>query len=235
MSSSSLQSGEVHVWRVELEQPEQIVQRFRNTLEPEELYRADRFHFEKDRRGFVVSRGFLRAVLGRYLSANPEALRFSYGHYGKPGLDGDYKHSPLRFNMSHSRSLALVAVTETRELGVDIEYIRADFASEDIARRFFSPREVAAFNALPVEQRVAAFFRCWTRKEAYIKAIGRGLSQPLDGFDVTLGPAEPAALLRADDDDASRWSLTDIKAGEDYAAALVIEGQISNVRCWQWL
>jgi 4'-phosphopantetheinyl transferase len=231
----SLQSGEVHVWRVALEQPEQVVQRFRTTLEPDELYRADRFHFEKDRRGFVVSRGFLRAVLGRYLSANPDALRFCYGHYGKPGLDGDHKHSALRFNMSHSRSVALVAVIETRELGVDVEYIRADFASEDIARRFFSPREVAAFNALPVEQRVAAFFRCWTRKEAYIKAIGRGLSQPLDGFDVTLGPAEPAALLRADDDDASRWSLSDIDAGENYAAALVIEGQIPNLRCWQWL
>ena len=235
MSSLSLQSGEVHVWRVDLEQPEHVVQRFRSTLEKEELYRADRFHFEKDRRGFVVSRGFLRAVLGRYLSANPEALRFSYGHYGKPALDGDYKHNALRFNMSHSRSVALVAVTETRELGVDVEYIRADFASEDIAQRFFSPREVAAFNALPVEQRVAAFFRCWTRKEAYIKAIGRGLSQPLDGFDVTLGPAEPAALLRADGDDASRWSLSDIDAGGDYAAALVIEGQIPNMRCWQWL
>ena len=234
-ASLSLQSGEVHVWRVALEQPEQVVQRFRSTLEPEELYRADRFHFEKDRRGFVVSRGFLRAVLGRYLSANPEALRFSYGHYGKPALDGDHKQSALRFNMSHSRSVALVAVIETRELGVDVEYIRADFASEEIARRFFSPREVAAFNALPVEQRVAAFFRCWTRKEAYIKAIGRGLSQPLDGFDVTLGPTEPAALLRADDDNASRWSLSDIDTGADYAAALVIEGQIPNIVCWQWL
>jgi 4'-phosphopantetheinyl transferase len=229
----SPQTGEVHVWRVDLEQPEQVVTQFRATLEQDELYRADRFHFEKDRRAFVVSRGFLRHVIGRYLRTKPEALRFSYGAYGKPALDGEHKHSPLRFNMSHSRGVALVAVTESTELGVDVEYIRADFATEDIARRFFSPREVEAFNALPNEQRVAAFFRCWSRKEAYIKAIGRGLSQPLDGFDVTLGPGEPAALLRADEDDVSRWSMSDLDVSEDYAAALVVEGQISKVRCWQ--
>ena len=234
-ASLSLQSGEVHVWRVDLEQPEHLVQRFRDTLEDDEIHRADRFHFEKDRRAFAVSRGFLRHVLGRYLEMKPEALRFSYGPYGKPALDGQHKTGPLRFNMSHSRAVALVAVTEAREIGVDVEYIRADFASDDIARRFFSPSEVEAFNALPNDQQVAGFFRCWTRKEAYIKAIGRGLSQPLDGFDVTLAPDLPPALLRADGDDASRWSLSDIDAGEEYAAALVIEGQISNIRCWQEL
>ncbi len=135
--------------------------------------------------------------------------------------------------MSHSRGVGLVAVSDNREIGVDVEYIRPDFATEDIARRFFSPHEVSAFNALSKEMRVAAFFRCWTRKEAYIKAIGRGLSQPLDGFDVTLAPEAPAQLLRADDDDASRWSLSDIDAGSDYAAALVVEGLISEIRCWQ--
>jgi 4'-phosphopantetheinyl transferase len=221
------QPGEIHVWRVDLEQPEEVVQQFRSTLEGHELDRADRFHFEKDRRAFTVSRGFLRSVLGRYLATKPEALRFSYGPYGKPAL------SSLKFNLSHSRGVGLVAVSETQELGVDVEYIRADFASEEIARRFFSPHEVAAFNALSSELRVAAFFRCWTRKEAYIKAIGRGLSQPLDGFDVTLAPEAPPALLRADEDDASRWSLSDIDVGSDYAAALVVEGQISNLRCWQ--
>ena len=209
------------------------MQQFRTTLEKDELDRADRFHFEKDRRAFVVSRGFLRHVLGRYLATKPEALRFSYGPYGKPALNGEHKDSSLKFNMSHSRGVGLVAVGEAKELGVDVEYIRADFATEDIARRFFSPREVSAFSALPSDLRVGAFFRCWTRKEAYIKAIGRGLSQPLDGFDVTLEPEVPPALLRTDDDDASRWSLSDIDVGSDYAAALVCEGQISNIRCWQ--
>jgi 4'-phosphopantetheinyl transferase len=224
-ASPSLESGDVHVWRVDLEPPEDVVQQFRSTLEDDEVFRADRFHFEKDRRAFTVSRGFLRYVIGRYSETRPEAVRFSYGPYGKPALDCE-----LRFNVSHSRAVGLVAVTKSKELGVDVEYIRADFASEDIARRFFSPREVEVFNALPKEHQVAAFFRCWTRKEAYIKAIGRGLSQPLDGFDVTLAPDVAPALLRADEDDASRWSLNDIDVGTDYAAALAIQGRVSNIR-----
>jgi len=232
-ASVSPQTGEVHVWRVDLEQPEELVQTFRSTLEEDERSRADRFHFEKDRRAFTVSRGFLRHVLGSYLQTKPDAVRFSYGPYGKPALDGEHKNSSLRFNMSHSRGVGLVAVSDAREVGVDVEHVRADFATEEIARRFFSPREVAAFNALPNTEQVGAFFRCWTRKEAYIKAIGRGLSQPLDGFDVTLAPEETPALLRVDEDDASRWTLSDIDVGNDYAAALVVEGQISKIQCWQ--
>ena len=232
-ASVSPKTGEVHVWRVDLEQPEDLVQKFRSTLEEDERSRADRFHFEKDRRAFTVSRGFLRHVLGSYLKTTPDAVRFSYGPYGKPALDGEHKNSSLRFNMSHSHGVGLVAVSDGREVGVDVEHVRADFANEEIARRFFSPREVAAFNALPNTEQVAAFFRCWTRKEAYIKAIGRGLSQPLDGFDVTLAPEETPALLRVDEDDASRWTLSDIDVGNDYAAALVVEGQISKIQCWQ--
>lgn len=232
-ASLSLDEGEVHVWRIALDQPESAVMRFRNMLEDYETLRADRFHFEKDRRSFIISRGFLRQVIARYLSSPPDSLRFSYGPYGKPALDGELKASTLRFNLSHSHGVALIAVAETRELGVDVEYIRADFAGTDIARRFFSPHEVAALSALPAEQQVAAFFRCWTRKEAYIKAIGRGLSQPLDGFDVTLAPELPPALLRADEDDPSRWSLSDIDAGSEYAAALMVEGTISSIRLWQ--
>jgi len=232
--SLSFQTDEVHVWRFELEQPEHLVEEFRTTLEEDEVHRANRFHFEKHRRAFLVGRGFLRYVLGHYLETKPEALRFSYSTYGKPALNGEHKSSPLRFNMSHSHGLGLFAVTENNELGVDVEHVRADFASEDIARRFFSPCEVEAFNALPKEERVAAFFRCWTRKEAFIKATGRGLSQPLDGFDVTLGPGEPARLLRADEDVASRWSLSDLDAGVDYAAALAVAGPVLKIQCWQF-
>jgi 4'-phosphopantetheinyl transferase len=226
----SLQSGEVHVWRVDLEQTDDVVKRFRATLDADELQRASRFHFERHRRAFVVGRGFLRDVLGRYLQSQAQVLEFSYGAYGKPGLDGEHKETKLRFNMSHSNDVGLLAITEERVIGVDVEHIRADFATEEIARRFFSRCEVDVFNTLSTEEQVAAFFRCWTRKEAFIKATGKGLSQALDGFDVTLGPGVKAELLRAEGDDASRWSMSDIDVGEDYAAALAVEGAISNIK-----
>ena len=227
--SLSLQPGEVHVWRIKLQQPGSLLEKFRSTLEADELHRASRFHFEKHRSGFVVARGFLRDVLSRYLKSKPEVLRFSYGDYGKPALD-----SRLKFNLSHSHEIALLAITEDKQIGVDVEHIRADFATEDIARRFFSHSEVESFNRLPTEEQVAGFFRCWTRKEAFIKATGRGLSQPLDAFDVTLAPGVAATLLRVDEDDASRWSMSDIDAGEHYAGALVVEGSISNIQFWQF-
>ena len=229
-ASLMLATGEVHVWRLALDQPESVVAEFRETLEAHELERAARFHFEKHRKHFVVGRGGLRSVLARYLDAKPEEFRFSYGAYGKPALVDE----ALRFNMSHSHGVALFAVALDRELGVDVEHIRADFATEDIARRFFSRGEVTAFNALGNEEQVAAFFRCWTRKEAYIKAIGRGLSEPLDAFDVTLAPGE-AALLRAERGDTSRWAMFDIDAGDGYAAALAVEAPVSNIRLWRIL
>lgn len=228
--SPSLETGTVHVWRISLDQPDDRLDRFRRTLDPDELNRASRFHFENHRQHFIVARGFLRSVVARYLETQPEALRFSYGAYGKPELASEHM---LRFNLSHSHEVALLAVALDAEVGVDVEHVRADFASEEIARRFFSRAEVEVFNALPKEEQVAAFFRCWTRKEAYIKAIGKGLSQALDAFDVTLAPGAAPALLRAEDDDASRWLLTDLNAGDGYAAALAIAGPITTLRCFQ--
>jgi 4'-phosphopantetheinyl transferase len=213
-----------------LNQPEPSLEKFRETLEEQELDRASRFHFEKHRRHFTAGRGVLRQLLSQYLGTKPEQLRLSYGAYGKPALNGEHKDSRLRFNMSHSHEVALFAFAEDRELGVDVEHIRTDFASEEVARRFFSRREVETFNALPRHDQVAAFFKCWTRKEAFIKVIGKGLSQPLDKFDVTLG--QPAALLWVSGDDASRWSLYDLEVGGDYAGALAVEGQVSRIRCW---
>jgi 4'-phosphopantetheinyl transferase len=212
---------------VVLDQPADRLERFRRTLEPHELERAGRFHFEKHRQHFNVARGFLRTVVARYLETQPEVLRFVYGAYGKPALASD---DTLRFNLSHSNEVALLAVARAAELGVDVEFIRADFASEDIARRFFSRAEVEAFNALPREEQVAAFFRCWTRKEAYIKAIGKGLSQPLDAFDVTLTPGAAPELMRAEDDDVSRWLMRDISVREGYAGALMVERPLAEVR-----
>lgn len=228
----SLGIGEVHVWRIGLEQPEDLLERFRRTLEPNELERASRFHFERLQRHFVVARGFLREVLARYLEAKPDELRFAYNDYGKPSLAGEHS---LVFNMSHSHEIALVGVTRGAALGIDVEHVRANFASSDIARRFFSRFEVETFDSLRKEEQVSAFFRCWTRKEAYIKAIGKGLSQALDRFDVTLAPGDPAALLRAEGEEALRWSLSDIEVGPGYFAALAVEGSISRVCYWQYI
>jgi 4'-phosphopantetheinyl transferase len=227
-----LEAGQVHVWRICLEQEDDLLDRFRRTLEPEELERAGRFRFERLQRHFVASRGFLRHVLARYVAAKPEQLSFAYNYYGKPLLAGN---SSLQFNLSHSHEVALVAVTWNAAVGVDVEHIRADFASEDIATRFFSRLEVETFSSLPKEERVAAFFRCWARKEAYIKAIGKGLSQPLDGFDVTLAPSDAAALLRAGEEDTLTWSMSDIDVGADYASALAVEGVPSQISYWQFM
>jgi 4'-phosphopantetheinyl transferase len=215
----TLSSGEVHVWRMRLEQPPELHENFLRILDQDERARSGRFHFDMHRRHFVAGRGFLRTLLARYLDTRPEAVRFSYGPYGKPALDGDHRESPLRFNASHSGEWAVYGFVQDREIGVDVEYVKPDFATEGIAERFFSAGEVQALNALAEAEKPAAFFRCWTRKEAYIKAIGSGLSHPLDTFDVTLAPGEPAALLNVEG-----WSLFDLDVESGYAAALAVAG-----------
>jgi 4'-phosphopantetheinyl transferase len=235
-SEMALSSAQVHVWRVSLEPDASGVEQLQRNLSADELQRAARFHFPRDRRRFIVARGALRDILGRYLGMPPSDLDFCYSSYGKPAL----AHAPgeewLRFNVSHSHELALVAVTRDREVGVDLEYLRSDIACEEIAAHFFSGSERASLRALPTEVKHQAFFNCWTRKEAYIKAHGEGLSLPLDQFDVSLAPGEPAALLatRHDPRDAWRWSLQALMPGPGYAAAVVVEGQGWHLTCWQW-
>lgn len=224
-SSLSLSSGEVHVWRVLLEQPAELHETYLRTLAEDERARANRFHFDQHRRHFVVARSFLRALLARYLDTTAEAVRFAYGPYGKPMLAGEHGERSLRFNASHSGDWAVYAFVQDHEVGIDVEHIKGDFESEGIAERFFSTREVQTLNALAKEERPAAFFRCWTRKEAYIKAIGSGLSCPLDSFDVTLAPGEPAALSRVEG-----WSLFDLDVAPGYAGALAVEGRINTLR-----
>ena len=220
----SLSGGEVHVWRAHLEQPAGVQDQFLRTLDLNERERAARFHFEKHRRRFILGRGFLRLLLGRYLNIAPEEVRFAYGPYGKPSLADEHAASRLRFNASHSHELAVYAFVQEREIGVDVEYNNAEFGGEDIARHFFSAYEVGQLLALPESERSAAFFRCWTRKEAYIKALGSGLSHPLDQFDVTLAPHERAALIRdyRDAQATSRWSMFNLDL-DDYAGAVIVE------------
>jgi 4'-phosphopantetheinyl transferase len=228
-----LPPGDVHVWRASLDRPEATTDRLFLTLAPDEMRRARRFHFLEDRHHYIAGRGILRALLGAYLGRPPSELSFGYNAFGKPVLAGE---PSLRFNLSHSRGLALYAVAWGREVGVDVEHVRPDFAGEAIARRFFSAPEVAALKAVPIELRVVAFFDCWTRKEAYIKARGKGLAIPLDRFDVALTPGTPAAVL--DDRDApeekGRWTLQGLAPGPGFAGALAVEGAGWGFWCGQW-
>jgi 4'-phosphopantetheinyl transferase len=232
----TLSSAEVHVWRAPLDSDVSCVERLQGTLSADELHRAARFHFPRDRRRFIVARGVLRDILGRYLGVHPSELCFRYSSYGKPALRHVADGQELRFNVSHSHELALFAVTHMGEVGIDIEYMRTDFTCERIAERFFSPHERACLRALPAGVKHEAFFSCWTRKEAYIKAHGEGLSLPLDQFDVSLAPGEPAALLatRSDPQEASRWSMRAFTPAPGYVAALAVEGHGWYLTCWQW-
>jgi 4'-phosphopantetheinyl transferase len=222
-ASFSLSSGAVHVWRASLAQPPDLQETLLRTLNEDERARADRFHFDQHRRRFVLGRGFLRVLLARYLEVEPAEVRFAYGPYGKPLLSDEHGASRLRFNASHSHELAVYAFVQEREIGIDVEYIQQKFAGEEIARQFFSAYEVDTLMALPESERAATFFRCWTRKEAYIKAIGSGLSHPLDQFDVSLD--EPALLRDHRDPGAvAKWEMFNLEFTDTYAGALVVEG-----------
>ncbi|PYP91315.1 MAG: phosphopantetheinyl transferase [Candidatus Angelobacter sp. Gp1-AA117] len=232
----TLEPHEVHLWRVHLIQPEAAIQGCRALLAPDELARANRFHFAKDRNRFTIARAMLRNVLGRYLKIRPQQVGFTYGAQEKPDLKPELNPRNFRFNLSHSGEYALLAVTPGLEVGVDIELFRPDFGTQEIADRFFSPREAQILLALPAEQKVEAFFKCWTRKEAYVKALGGGLSIPLDSFDIAFAPGETPALLRVAGrpEEIARWRLYNLEAAPNYAAALLVEGQEHQLKYFNW-
>jgi 4'-phosphopantetheinyl transferase len=205
----------------------------RTILNPEEMARADRFYMEVHRNRFIAARALLRDLLAGYLSQPPDAIRFAYNEWGKPALAAGLAASDLRFNLSHSEDLAMYAFALECEVGVDIEQIRADVASESIAENFFSASEVQALRALPLAHQAQAFFNCWTRKEAYIKARGRGLSIDLNSFDVSLKPGEEANILRGDE--SGGWSLRAFEPAPGWVAALAMQGGALRIAGPRWL
>jgi 4'-phosphopantetheinyl transferase len=231
-----LLSNEVQVCLGNQDQPAERIEAFFRTLSADEQDRARRFHFEKDRVRFIAARGILRKVLGTLLERAPDKVRFQCSEYGKPSLSDEFSSARLKFNVSHSGGKVLIAFSLGRELGVDIEEVRREFTTEEIAQRYFSAFEVETLRSLPENVRAEAFFNCWTRKEAYIKAIGEGLSCPLDKFDVTMAPGERARLLktRVHGLPASAWAMQSLDAGRGYKAALVVEGHDWRLKCWRW-
>lgn len=231
--SLSLAADEVHLWRIDLNAVAANERRWMSILSPDEQQRAQRFHFERDRQFFAATRALLRTLLAGYRNTQPRDLTFRYSAREKPSLAPPHA-GEIEFNVSHSGGAALLAFTRDRAIGVDIEKITDQRDRETIARRFFSEHEQRVLGALPVSERTEAFFRCWTRKESYIKAVGDGLSLPLDQFDVSLEVGDQNALVatRPDAGEAARWSLREVSAGEGYAGAICVRGAGWLLRSW---
>lgn len=235
-SEAALAPGEVQVWFLNLDEQLNRLSRLCEFLTPEEQARADRFQFRSDRERFIVGRATLRELLGRHLRCGPAEVRLWYNPRGKPGIIRAADAPDVQFNLAHSGPLALVAFALDRAVGVDIERIRPDVECEELARRYFSPRETAALDSLPAADRRAAFFAGWTRKEAYLKAQGLGLAIPLDEFSVSLPPDDPPRLLSTEHDprQLDRWELHELAPTADAAAALAVEGTGARLRCLHW-
>ena len=203
-----------------------VVEDHRQLLSADELARADRFQSADDRRRFIVSRAALRSRLGLLLDADPATLSFDYGQHGKPALAAPFSDSGLQFNVSHSGELALIAAARGASIGVDIELPRSLTDRDALVRRYFSRAENIAYFSTPAAEQQQAFFNCWTRKEALIKALGRGLSYPLRNFDVSVSPAMPANLLRFElqKGPVSGWCLTAIEPAAGYVSSVAVQG-----------
>lgn len=192
-------------------------------LSNDERQRASRFAFERDRNRFLAARGRLRELLAARLGVAPAAVQLVYGARGKPALSPHFADAELHFNVSHCGDVAAYAFARRREVGVDVEHVRLMPDSDEIAARFFSRRENEAYRALDPRDKLVGFFNCWTRKEAFVKATGCGLGDPLDFFDVSLAPSEPPRILRVNDrtGDDCGWSLASFSPAPRFVAALV--------------
>jgi 4'-phosphopantetheinyl transferase len=233
---ADLDADEAHVWRASLDQHAKVITNLAALLSQDERQRAVRYQRSVDRDRFIAGRGILRKIISTYLALAPCELRFTYNEYGKPAVSDDQNDCALSFNLSHSAELALYAVTMGRDVGIDIEHIREDFATIEIAEQFFSKDEVAEIKSLPMDQRTLGFFNCWSRKESFIKAKGMGVSYILDRFTVSLTPGAPPALLKVDDDEreASQWKVYELSPGAGYVAALVIAQPPVTLKRWHF-
>jgi 4'-phosphopantetheinyl transferase len=231
-----LTNDEIHIWCALLDQPTSLIDKLSCTLSIEERTRAGRFYFEKDRKRFAVRHGILRMILGYYLRVAPSKLLFYYGWNGKPRLTDTFSDGAILFSMSSSEGLALYGFTRNSKIGVDVECVRDIPEMDQIGERIFCTRETQVYRALPEHLKRGAFFACWTRKEALVKASGDGLSRSLDKVELTMDPGEPVRLLPIDGDSRSpcRWSIRDVKPASGFAAAIAAEGRNWRLRCWQW-
>jgi 4'-phosphopantetheinyl transferase len=225
----------VEIWRVFLDEPSGVDAQS-SVLSADEVERAKRFHFEKDRIRFTHCRLTLRELLARYLATPAGQIRFQYSVNGKPQLAANQNRRGLQFNVSHSANVALIAISDAHQVGVDVEKIRHEVDTAALSERFFSVRERNSLRALPEDLRVPGFFACWTRKEAFLKATGEGLSFPLKDFSVTTHPDLDPALeeIRGDSEAQKQWFLRDVQGVDGYRAALAVDRSCSQMETYAW-
>ncbi|MEN6405138.1 MAG: 4'-phosphopantetheinyl transferase superfamily protein [Thermoguttaceae bacterium] len=229
----TLSPGSLHVWRIRLELPPADVERLSDRLSDDERRRAERFVRDAGRRRYTIAHGALRTILGGYLQVAPSCVSLAVRPGGKPELSPAMNAPSLRFNLSHSGELAMLAVTWGREVGIDVECVRPTVDAENIVRRFFAPGEQSAWLAANDQERLPAFFRAWTRKEAYLKARGAGLAGGLDRFEVSLTAEEPARVVRGEEPWA-QWPLYDVSPGDGYTAACMVEPPSDGPSIHDW-
>jgi 4'-phosphopantetheinyl transferase len=228
-----LKANQVHVWRASLDAAESRLMSLAKLLSSNEEARSRSYRFQDDRRRFVVARGLLRIILARYLRTDPKDLDFVFSETGKPAIHPDLR-AGIQFSVSHSHDRALFALARDRDVGVDVEQIRTDCAIDSIAQLFFSPEEQVSIKSLPDRLKHRAFFSCWCRKEAIVKALGRGLPFGLHRLEVSVLPGEPAKLRSTRDDaiEIKSWSLVDLAVCDGYEGALAIKSPALILKCW---
>ena len=229
-----LADDEVHVWCGILDLSESLINKFMNTLSEDEQNRANRFYFLRDKNRFVAARGMLREILSFYLGGKPNTIQFQYSLYGKPSLHPYFnehisppKSSEIKFNVSHSNAIALFGITKYRQIGIDVEYTKPLPDMDKVAERFFGFQENLKYQQLPKKQKLTGFYHCWTRKEAFIKAIGEGLSYPLDQFEVSFLPNEKPSIMHIKNNkvQGEAWSLKALEPSPGYIGAVTVEGK----------
>jgi len=229
LSNSRLTDNQIHIWKIDINYPKvDLEYLYKDILSNDEKVRVDRLRSEKDKIRFIVSRGLLRKSLSSYLNAPPSEIAFTYNKYGKPSVNSKYNLENIKFNVSHSKNLAVYAITKNREVGIDLEYIRKVNKADKIVGRFFTEEESEFYYSQPDDKKELAFFTLWTRKEAYSKARGMGIGLPAKEFDLKLIPTLETKTTDVETKNIeSRWSLVDIEIDSEYLAALATEG--SNI------
>ena len=225
----NLNGEEVHVWRIDLSDIAEAMPKLSQLLSSDEQQKASRYHFEKDRNNFTIRRAVLRKVLSLYMDVTPAELHFIYNNFDKPALEAD---TSIRFNASSSRGIGIVAIVLDTRIGIDIEFLDASFSKLEIAEKYFSTDEVRAIGDLQSELRTAAFFDCWTKKEAYVKAVGDGMSHPLPNL--AISSEKPGSFsIAATSEEEKGWTVKSFIPEENYIASVAYEGGLRTIRHFQ--